>query len=69
MSTLRFKTTINCGNCVQRITPFLDEINEIKSWSVDTTNEDKILTVESDQIEAAQIVEVVEDAGFDIALL
>lgn len=69
MSTLHFKTTINCGNCVQRISPFLDEINEIKSWSVDTTNDDKILTVESDTMKAAQIIEVIEDAGFDISAL
>lgn len=66
MSTLQFKTTITCGNCVQRITPFLEEINEVTSWSVDTTSEDKILTIETDTIEATQIVKVIEDAGFDI---
>jgi copper chaperone len=68
MATLRFKTTINCGNCIRTVTPFLNEVEGIKSWNVDTENPDKILTVETD-LDAELIVETVEDIGFDAVLI
>jgi copper chaperone len=68
MATLRFKTTINCGNCIRTVTPFLNEVEGIKSWNVDTENPDKILTVETD-LDAELIVETVEDVGFDAVLI
>lgn len=69
MATLKFKTSINCGNCVRTITPFLDEVEGIKSWKVDTANADKILTVEAENIEASVIIEAIEDVGFDAELV
>lgn len=36
------------------------------NWQVDTVNPDKILTVNSDQLTAEQVVQIVEDAGFKI---
>jgi copper chaperone len=68
MATLKFKTTINCGNCIRTVTPFLNEVEGIKSWNVDTENPDKILTVETD-LDAELIVETVEDVGFDAVLI
>jgi len=69
MASLKFKTTINCGNCVRTITPFLNELEGIKSWNVDTNNADKILTVETDSLGAEIIIETIEDLGFDVASL
>jgi len=45
MITLKFKTNINCGGCIKAVTPHLDKAEGVKSWSVDTVNPDKILTV------------------------
>jgi len=66
MSTLKFKTTINCGNCVRTVTGFLNDVEGIKKWEVDTNNPDKILTVEGDEVTVEAIVAAVEEAGFDI---
>ena len=66
MSTLRFKTTINCANCVRAVTPTLNQEVGANNWQVDTANPDKILTVTSDQATAAQVVQAVEAAGFEI---
>jgi len=68
MATLKFKTSINCGNCIKSVTPFLEEVDQIKNWAVDTDNEDKILTVEGEAA-AQEIIAAVEDAGFDIEVL
>ena len=68
MITLKFKTNINCANCLKSVGPFLNEISGI-SWSVDTTVSDKILKVEGENPDKNKIILAVEDAGFDIEAL
>ena len=64
--SLKFKTNINCGGCIKTVTPHLDKADGITSWSVDTDNKDKILTVESDGITTEEVLEVIKKAGFKI---
>ena len=66
MSTLKFKTSINCANCLRAVTPFLDAEPTVQQWSVDTNNPAKILTVEGDNVIAEQVMKAVAQAGFDI---
>ena len=66
MATLQFKTTINCGGCIKAVTPALNQAVGAGNWQVDTANPAKILTVTSDQATAAQVVQAVEAAGFEI---
>ena len=63
MSTLRFKTSINCANCLRAITPALNAEPAITAWQVDTTTPDKLLTVTT-SLPPAQVVALVEEAGF-----
>ena len=69
LQTLKFKTNINCGGCVAKVTNPLNEIEGICHWEVDTTNKDKILTVEVDNVQAAEIINSIEDIGFDIEII
>jgi copper chaperone CopZ len=69
MSTLRFKTTINCGGCIKAVTPALNREVGPNNWAVDTANPDKILTVKNTPATPAQVVKAVEDAGFEIQAL
>ncbi|MCB0589339.1 MAG: heavy-metal-associated domain-containing protein [Phaeodactylibacter sp.] len=66
MKTLQFKTNINCNNCVRAVTGFLNDVPSVKEWAVDIDNPDKILTVKGDEVTIEEIVEAVEDAGFDV---
>nr|WP_288835164.1 heavy-metal-associated domain-containing protein [uncultured Flavobacterium sp.] len=67
--TFQFKTNINCGGCVATVTPFLNKIEGLSDWEVDTTNKDKILTVKTNTISQQQIIEAVQKAGFKIESL
>jgi copper chaperone len=69
MNKLKFKTNINCGGCVQAVTPFLQAARGIQRWQVDTTTADKILTVEGEAIEKEAVIKTVEQAGFKIHAL
>ncbi|MBT9392740.1 hypothetical protein KLP40_06155 [Hymenobacter sp. NST-14] len=64
MDTLHFKTNINCGGCIRAVTPTLNGEKAIAKWEVDTAHPAKILTVTSD-LTAAQVVELVTEAGFE----
>lgn len=66
MKILKFKTNINCGNCVRAVTGFINDVTEIEKWEVDTDNPDKILTVKGEEVTAEAVIEAVEDAGYDI---
>ena len=65
MKTLTFKTNINCGGCVDKVTPILDNIKEIESWSVNTQDPNKILTIESDQLTTSELKNALEKVGFN----
>jgi copper chaperone len=64
METLKFKTNIKCGGCIVTVTPFLNQVNEIRNWEVDTVNPDKILTVEAENITAGDVISKIKEAGY-----
>lgn len=59
-----FKTTINCGGCVAKVTPHLDANQNIKNWEVDINNPDKPLTVEAENMNESEVAELIEKLGF-----
>lgn len=63
---LKFKTNINCSRCVAAVTPLLAKIAGLESWSVDTDDSDKILTVSLAGASDEEVVESIRKAGFQI---
>ncbi len=66
MKSVKFKTNINCGNCIKSVTPFLNELDNVEAWNVDTDNPDKILEVTLDDDDSHSVVNAVKAAGFHI---
>lgn len=64
MKQYQFKTNINCSGCVAKVTPVLDQNEEIKEWNVDTNNPDKILTVTTEKLGEEEVKDMVQRAGF-----
>ncbi len=64
METLKFKTNINCGGCIAKVTPFLDKADGIEKWEVDTENPQKILTVETSLLKSEDVIKIINDAGY-----
>jgi len=63
MHTLKFKTNIKCGGCIAAVTPYLNEISS--TWSVDTDNPDKVLSIETDEaVNPKEVVNVLDTAGY-----
>ncbi|MFC3414951.1 heavy-metal-associated domain-containing protein [Algoriphagus hitonicola] len=64
MKTLKFKTNINCHNCLAKVEPKLNEEPKIENWSVDLQSDDRILTVQSESITEEEVFKTVLKAGF-----
>ena len=65
METLNFKTNIKCGGCIATVTPFLNDIEQLDGWNVDTSSPEKILTVQTTDTRISDTVrKAVEKAGF-----
>ncbi|MCU0445536.1 MAG: heavy-metal-associated domain-containing protein [Microscillaceae bacterium] len=65
MQVLKFKTNIKCGGCIAKVSPFLNQMEGISNWEVDTTSADKILTVKTEKLSPAQIRETIKNAGYE----
>ena len=64
MNQYKFKTNINCSGCVAKVTPHLSAEEEVIRWNVDTINPAKILTVETQNLKATDIKQLIQKAGF-----
>ncbi len=69
MNTYIFKTSINCNSCLSRVKPILDQEKRITSWEVDLDNPDKILKVVAEDIKSSEIIDIVDNTGFEIELI
>jgi hypothetical protein len=62
--TKQFKTNLRCQACVATIKPLFDGDPTIKRWSADTSNADKVLTVDGDVIDSRHVAQLLEEAGY-----
>lgn len=66
MKTVKYKTNINCNGCINAVTPYLNELENIDSWKVDVNHPDKILEVILEDNEEKAVENTVIKAGFKI---
>ncbi|GMQ27395.1 heavy-metal-associated domain-containing protein [Algoriphagus confluentis] len=64
MKVLKFKTNIQCSNCLAKVTPKLNEQSDIQSWEVDLMDPERTLTVKTENLEPEDIKKAVLKAGF-----
>ncbi len=67
MKILKFKTNIISSAAVGVVSTFIDKMDTIRSWEVETANPEKILIVRGEGVSAARIEGAVRRAGFQIA--
>jgi len=65
METLKFKTTIKCSGCVEKVTPVLNETVGKNNWQVDLQTPEKLLTINSDkEVSEQDVVKAMESVGY-----
>lgn len=66
METIRFKTSLKCGGCINAITTGLNSIVSIQTWKVDLESPDKVLEVQATSDVTELVIESVKKAGYQI---
>ena len=66
MNTYLFKTSINCGGCLARVKPSLDNEKRIVSWEVDLNDPDRKLKVVTNDCTPSDVIDIVDNLGFEI---
>lgn len=65
MKTYKFKTNINCGGCINTVTPYLNQLEDTE-WNVDINDKRKVLEVKSGSASEEDIIQKVTEAGYTI---
>lgn len=68
MISYKFKTNINCNGCINTVKPVLDN-DKISSWEVDISNPDKILTVNTEEFTANEVINLLKEKGYNALLI
>jgi copper chaperone len=64
METMKFTTNIKCNGCIMKVTPSLNNIKGIVKWEVDLNDPMKMLTVESTDASANEVIQALEKSGY-----
>ena len=62
---LVFKTNVSTNAQFEKAKPVLSALPEIKSWSIDREDVDKVLRIESEHLLPAVVIRALHDAGFE----
>jgi len=65
MVELKFKTTLKCAGCQEKVTEGLNNIASIQDWSVDLDSAEKILTVRASEDVEQEVKTVFQTKGFE----
>jgi copper chaperone len=64
MKSMRFKTSLKCNGCVERITPGMNALEGVVSWEVDLKMPPGVLKVESADDIGSKIISVLAEKGY-----
>lgn len=64
MKTINFRTNIRNKEEVTKLKPYLDNINEIIDWNINTEEAGKVLTVKLDGADSKVVAQTIFNAGF-----
>jgi len=60
----KFKTNIATTECIQQVSPYLEDEAGITFWHVDTEHPDNILSVKTTQLQPSDVLAILRRAGF-----
>ncbi|HEX7756065.1 MAG TPA: cation transporter [Niabella sp.] len=64
MDILQFKTNLKCEGCVSKITPALNELQGVDSWSVDLKVPERTLTVSGEALDEKAVTKALQENGY-----
>lgn len=59
---------MTCGGCVKSVTKVLEALNGVEKAEVDLAAASAKITFDPAEVQTAELIEAIEDAGFDASL-
>jgi copper chaperone len=69
MEILKFKTNVASQEAVSKVAPYLDRVEQISKWNIDTEGADKVLSVSGTDLNPQTIEDTLGQAGYKGTLL
>ncbi|WP_192823873.1 heavy-metal-associated domain-containing protein [Rufibacter sp. LB8] len=69
MEIIKFKTNISNQSDVTNVAPYLEKIEGISNWQVDTETEENVLSVSGKDLNPQAIENALQEAGFQAEIL
>ncbi|GAB3832037.1 copper chaperone [Pontibacter rugosus] len=69
MEIIKFKTNVENQEALSKVAPYLDKVERISKWSLDTESTDKVLSVSGTDLSPQTIESAIEQAGFKAEIL
>ncbi|ALJ00910.1 hypothetical protein [Rufibacter tibetensis] len=69
MEVLKFKTNISDDRRMAKAAPFLDKLDEVVHWEIDTSTEENILSVAGKGLDPQRVENALREAGFTSEIL
>ncbi len=66
MVEVKVATDLHCDHCIQKVKPVLDKAEEIKTWSIDSEEGHKMLSVVGEGINPALIQQLLSKEGYSV---
>lgn len=64
MEILKFKTDIAGKEAMDKVAPYLDKLDAIINWQVDSETEENILSISGSNVNPQQVENALAEAGF-----
>ncbi len=64
MEILKFKTSIQSSEALQKVTSLLNQEESIHEWKLDTSHDDHILNVSGKEPDPQRVINLLQQAGF-----
>ncbi|PRY13788.1 hypothetical protein CLV24_105158 [Pontibacter ummariensis] len=69
MEIIKFKTDVESQSGLSKVAPFLERVDNLSKWSLDTGSADKVLSVSGTNLSPQAVVNAMEEAGYKAEVL
>ncbi|WP_299761330.1 copper chaperone [uncultured Pontibacter sp.] len=69
MEIIKFKTNVEDQEALSKVAPYLNQVEEISKWNLDTGSADKVLSVSGTELNPQAIENAMKQAGYKAEIL
>ena len=69
MEIIKFKTNVESQEALAKVVPYLEKVEQISKWNLDTTSTDNVLSVSGTNLNPQKVEDALGKAGYQAEIL